>query len=162
MAENTYHKTRTEIPTAPAGCPIDHSFSPFTDAYVADPYAELEKRRNGDAVFYAEDLGCVAVTKMEDVAEVFKNHKIFTSENVQDPIQPLTKEAAEILSADDFNPIPVMSNCQEPDHKRIRKYTQAGFSGRRIKLLEPYIRRRCETLLDNMVKKARPPSLLET
>ena len=77
---------------------------------------------------------------MEDVAEGFKNHKIFTSENVQDPIQPLTEEAAEILSADDFNPIPVMSNCQEPDHKRIRKYTQAGFSGRRIKLLEPYIR----------------------
>ena len=160
MAENTYHKTRTEIPTAPAGCPIDHSFSPFTDAYVADPYAELEKRRNGDAVFYAEDLGCVAVTKMEDVAEVFKNHKIFTSENVQDPIQPLTEEAAEILSADDFNPIPVMSNCQEPDHKRIRKYTQAGFSGRRIKMLEPYIRKRCETLLDSMVKKGSPAEFI--
>ena len=90
MAENTYHKTREEIPTAPAGCPVDHSFSPFTASYVSDPYAELEKRRNGDAVFYSEDLGCVAVTKMEDVAEVFKNHKIFTSENVQDPIQPLT------------------------------------------------------------------------
>ena len=123
MTENSYHKTHTEIPTALEGCPVDHDFSPFTDSYVANPCTELEKRRDNDAVFFAEDLGCVVVTKMEDVAEVFKNYHIFTSENVQDPIQPLTAEAMEILSTDEFNPIPVRSNCQEPNHKRIRKYT---------------------------------------
>ena len=160
MAENSYHKTRSETPTAPAGCPVDHVFSPFTDSYVVDPYAELEKRRNGDAVFYAEDLGCVAVTKMEDVAHVFKNHHIFTSENVQDPIHPVCAGASEILGGGDFNPIPVMSNCQEPDHKRIRKYTQAGFSGRRIKVLEPYIRERCETLVTAMIEKGSPAELV--
>ena len=63
MAGNTYHKTRTEIPNRAGRLSHRSLFSPFADAYVADPYAELEKRRNSDAVFYAEDLGCVAVTK---------------------------------------------------------------------------------------------------
>ncbi len=156
MTDKSYHSVRTDVPTAPPGCPVDHSFSTFNDIYVQDPYAELEKRRNGEPVFYAHDLGCVAVTKMEDVEYVFKNHKIFTSENVQDPITPVCDEASAILSGGDFNPIPVMSNCQEPDHRRIRKYTQAAFSGRRIGVLEPYIRQRCETLIDAMIEKGSP------
>jgi cytochrome P450 len=162
LPDNSYHKVRTEVPTAPPGCPVDHSFSTFSDSYVSNPYVELEKRRHGEPVFYAEDLGCVAVTKMKDVAFVLKNHHIFSSENVQDPIHPVCKEASDILNDGNFNPIPVMSNCQEPDHKRIRKYTQAGFSGRRIRTLEPYIRERCEALIDAMIAGGSPAELVSS
>jgi cytochrome P450 len=49
-----------------------------------------------------------------------------------------------------------MSNRQRPDHTRIRKYTQAGFSGRRMRVLEPVIRERAENLIDNLLA-AGPP-----
>jgi cytochrome P450 len=156
MVDKSYHKVKTEIVPAPSGCPVDHSFSPFSQIYLADPYAELEKRRKGQPVFYAEDLGCLALTRMEDVSEVFKNPTLFSSENVQDPISPVCDEAIQVLSTEGFDPIPVMSNSQRPDHTRVRKYTQAGFSGRRMRILEPYIRERCETLVDAMLATGSP------
>ena len=154
MSDAAYHKNRPETVPAPAGCPVDHAFSPFSKAYQADPYEELEKRRNNSPVFYAEDLGCLVLTRMEDVAEVFKNPTLFSSENVQDPVFQICDAAFKILEAEDFDPVPVMSNCQRPDHTRIHKHTLAGFSGRRMRVLEPYIRQRCETLVGAMLGSA--------
>lgn len=150
MADSAYHKFRTGRAAAPKGCPIDHAFSPFSETYVKNPYAVLEKLRGQSAVFYAEELGYLVLTRMEDVAEVFRNPDLFASENVQDPVLPICDAAAEVLAATDYNPIAVLSNRARPDHTRIRKHAQAGFSSRRMKILEPFIRRRCEALVDGM------------
>ena len=141
MTDTAYHKIRTERAPAPSGCPVDHSFSPFAPEYVADPYAELAKRREYSPIFYSEELGYLVVTRMNDVAAVFTNPDIYSSQNVQDPVLPICDAAAAVLSAADYNPIAVMSNRARPDHTRIRKYTQAGFSGRRIRALSPYCSR---------------------
>jgi cytochrome P450 len=162
MADPAYHKIRTEKLPPPSGCPIDHSFSPFAPDYLADPYVELEKRRKNEPVFYAEDLGCLALTRMEDVSEVFKNPTLFSSENVQDPIVPICDEALDVLATEGFNPISVMSNCQRPNHTRIRKFTQAGFSGRRIRILEPYIKQRSEMLIDAMIERGSPAEFVKS
>lgn len=151
MSDLAYHKVDSERVPAPEGCPVDHEFSPYTDRYVANPYAWLAKKREDEPVFYSEELGYVVVTRMEDVNEVFMNPDVFSSANVQDPVFPICKEAADILSAEDYNPVAVMSNRQPPDHMRIRKYTQAGFSPRRMQVLEPVIRKRAEALIDNML-----------
>lgn len=151
MSDAAYHKIRTERAPAPSGCPVNHSFSPFTPEYMADPYAELGRLRNETPVFYSEELGYLVLTRMEDVSEVFRNPDIFSAENVQDPVLPICEAAATTLSAEDYNPIAVMSNRARPDHTRIRKYTLAGFSGRRMRILEPFIRRRCEDLVDAML-----------
>ena len=145
-----YHNLETEIPPPPSGCPIDHDFSPFSTAYLADPYAELALRREDTPVFYSEQLDMVVVTRMEEMNKVFLDNETFSSENVQDPVFPLAPDTVEILSAPDFNPVAVMSNRQEPDHSRIRQYTKLGFSNRRMKVLEPYIRRRSHELIDAM------------
>ena len=155
MAE-AYHKLRTERVPKPEGCPVDHAFSPFKAEYVADPYAELARRRGDSPVFYSEELGYLVVTRMKDVAAVFTNPDVFSSENVQDPVLPICDAAAEVLSAADYDPIAVMSNRARPDHTRIRKYTQAGFSGRRIRGLAPYVRERCEALVDGMLDAGTP------
>ena len=157
MSDLAYHKVRGDKPVAPSGCPIDHEFSPYSQRYVADPYAWLNDKRESEPVFYSEQLGYVVVTRMEDVQAVFMNHEVYSSENVQDPVFPVCEEAVKILSADDYNPIAVMSNRQQPDHTRIRKHTQAGFSGRRMRLLEPIIRARAEELVDAM-KSGGPPA----
>jgi len=93
---------------------------------------------------------------MEDVQEIFKDHEQFSSENVQDPVFPVCAEAAAVLGVADFNPVAVMSNRQQPDHTRIKKFTSAAFSGRRMKLLEPYIKRRSQELIDTMLHNGGP------
>ena len=127
------------------------SWSPLSDDYLADPYPIAAALRDEHPVFYAEQLGHVVVTKMEDIEHVFMNPDVFASANVQDPIFPLAPEAGAVLSADDFDPIAVMSNRPEPDHARIRVFTRQGFSNRRLKALEDYMRDRATALLDDMI-----------
>ena len=153
MADSNYYKSRTGPGTVPEGCPVDHSFSTFDENYRKNPYAELKKRRDTTPVFYSEELGYLVLTKMEDVAEVFRKSDIFSAENVQHPITPVCEAAKNILAAEDFDLRPVLSNGTPPDHTRVRKYAQAGFSGRRIKTLEPFVRKRCETLVEAMIAK---------
>ena len=84
------------------------------------------------------------------------NPDVFASTNVQDPIYPLAPEAAAVLGAPDFDPIAVMSNRPEPDHGRIRVFTRRGFSNRRLKTLEDYMRTRAAELLDEMISTGSP------
>ena len=136
MPTTSYHSLERPLPARPTGCPMDATFSTFSDAYVADPYAELNPRREETPVFYSEQLDMMVVTRMEDLLTVFRDPATFSSENVQDPVFPLAAETVEILSAPDFDPVAVMSNRQEPDHARIRRHTTPGFSNRRMKVLE--------------------------
>ncbi|WP_419839710.1 cytochrome P450 [Candidatus Poriferisodalis sp.] len=157
MSENTYHQQPAEIPQAPAGCPVHRTWSPLDDGYLADPYPIASDLMSAHPVFYAPEVGCVVVTEMADIEAVFSDHETFASTNVQDPVYPLSPEATAILSAEDFDPVAVMSNRPEPDHGRIRRHTRRGFSNRRIRSLEPYIRRRSHELIDDMIA-AGPPT----
>ena len=156
MSANTYHHAPEDIAAAPSGCPVDHGWSPLSADYLADPYPIAAHLRDEHPVFYADSLGHVVVTRMEDIETVFTHPDIYASTNVQDPIFPLAPEAAEILSTDDFDPIAVMSNRPEPDHARIRVYTRGGFGNRRLKSLEDYMRSRATVLLDKMIEQGSP------
>jgi cytochrome P450 len=157
MTETAYHQIRSGPSAAPTGCPVDHGFTPLAAEYVADPYPIASAIRETAPVVYAEPLGFVMVSRMDLVTEVFMNPDVYSSENVQDPVFPISAEAAAVLSAPDFDPVAVMSNRQEPDHGRIRNYTKLLFSNRRIQTLEPYIRRRANELVDDMLA-AGPPA----
>jgi cytochrome P450 len=153
---DAYHKIPTEPPAPPTGCPVDHNFTPFDEDYLRNPYPQLERLAAEQPLFYSEQLKSLVVTRTDQVLEVFKNPDIYSSENVQDPIFPVCDRAAEILAAEDFDPVAVMSNRQQPDHTRIRKYTRDGFSARRMKILEPYIRNYSHELIDRMLEKGGP------
>ncbi|MGI9644877.1 MAG: cytochrome P450 [Ilumatobacteraceae bacterium] len=155
-AARTYHQAPDQLTAAPPGCPLHQTFSPLNEDYLEDPYPIANALRDDLSVFYAEPLGHVVVTKMEDIEHVFMNPDVFASTNVQDPIYPLAPEAAEVLSAPDFNPVAVMSNRSEPDHGRIRVYTRQGFGNRRLKTLEDYMRSRASHLLDGMLAGGSP------
>jgi len=156
MSSNTYHQAPDAVAAAPPGCPMHASWSPLDDDYLADPYPIAGALSDEHPVFYAEQLGHVVVTKMEDIEEVFMNPDVFASTNVQDPIFPLAPEAAAVLGAPDFDPQAVMSNRPEPDHARIRVYTRQGFGNRRLKSLEDYMRSRVTALLDDMIDNQSP------
>ncbi len=155
-----YHHIRTVAERPPTGCPVDHGFTPLMEEYLDDPYPIANELREERPIVYAEPLGFVVVTRMADVQEVFLNPEVYSVANVQDPVFPICDEAAAVLSSEDFNPVAVMSNRPEPDHGRIRQFTKKGFSNRRTKTLEPYIRRRCAELLDEMVAGGSPADFI--
>ena len=155
-SDDAYHKMTAPPAAQPSGCPVDARFTPFDGDYLRDPYPQLERLREATPIFYSEQLGYLVVTGMRDVVEVLKNHEVFSSENVQDPIFPLCDAAREVLSASDYNPQAVMSNCQPPDHSRIRRFTRDGFNARRMKRLQPYIRATTQTLIDDMLAGPNP------
>jgi len=161
MAGDKYHQERLETPPPPAGCPMHSSWSPLNDDYLADPYRIAGELRDQHPVFYSEELGYLVVTEMADIERIFTDHETFASVNVQDPVFPLADEAKQVLDADDYNPVAVMSNRPEPEHGRIRRYTRQGFSNRRIKTLEPFIRRRGHELIDAMLAGEPPTEFVE-
>lgn len=146
-----YHSAPESILAAPPGCPVHTSWSPLGADYLNDPYPIAAKLRDDHPVFYAEEVGYVVVTRMEDIEHVFTNPDIYQSTNVQDPLYPLAPEAREVLASPDFDPVAVMSNRPEPDHARIRVFTRKGFSNRRLKTLEEYMRERAVDLIDKML-----------
>ena len=156
MSSNTYHQAPDSVREAPPGCPLHSGWSPLDHDYLADPYPIATALRDEHPIFYAPELGHVVVTTMADIETVFMNPDVFASTNVQDPIFPLAPDAAAVLTADDFDPVAVMSNRPEPDHARIRVYTRQGFSHRRLSALEDYMRERATALLDRMIDQGSP------
>jgi len=152
MTDNKYHQERLETPPPPSGCPMHASWSPLNGDYLAEPYRIAAELRATHPVFYAEELGYVVVTEMAEIERIFNDHETFASVNVQDPVFPLSAAAQQVLTAPDFDPVAVMSNRPEPDHGKIRVHTRQGFSNKRIKTLEPYIRRRTNELIDAMIE----------
>lgn len=159
--DGAYHNITIAPRVKPSGCPINHEFTTFNDDYLANPYAQLKTLREENPIFYSEKLGFLVITRMEDVVDVFRDHDTYSSINVQDPVFPICKRAAAVLATEDFNPVAVMSNRQQPDHTRIRKYTRGGFSGRRMNQLEPYIRKRCDELIDAMIEQGGPTDFVK-
>lgn len=152
----SYHQAPVAEAEAPTGCPVHGSWSPLSDDYLADPYPIAAQLREDHPVFFAKEIGHVVVTKMEDIEAVFTDPDTYASTNVQDMLVPLAPEAAEVLSAGDFTPEAVMSNRPEPAHGRIRQYTRKGFSVRRLRALEDYMRSRATELIDEMIAEGSP------
>jgi len=161
MAERGYHQERADVPPPPSGCPVHASWSPLDDDYQADPYPIAGRLRDDHPVFYAESIDALVVTRMADIEAVFTDHETFASTNVQDPVFPLADAAQEVLAAPDFDPVAVMSNRPEPDHGRIRVHTRQGFSNRRLRTLEPFIRNRTHELLDAIEASGSPAEYVE-
>ena len=159
---DAYHKISVPPATQPSGCPFNADFTPFDDDYLLNPYPQLDKLSEETPIFYSEQLGYLVVTGMDNVVEVLKNHEVFSSANVQDPVFPVCDEAQAVMSAPDYNPQAVMSNCQQPDHTRIRKFTRDGFNARRMKILEPYIQNTTQTLIDEMLAKGSPAEFVSS
>ena len=161
MAGGNYHAAPESVAAAPTGCPVEHHWSPLNDDYLTDPYPIAAELSEAHPVFYAEQLGYVVVTRMEDIEYVFTHPDVFASNNVQDPVFPLAPEASAILAADDFDPVAVMSNRQQPDHGRIRMFTRQGFGNRRLKSLEDYMRFRASDLIDQMIAEGSPAEYVQ-
>ena len=114
MSTDSYHTAPERLAPPPPGCPVHESWSPLSEEYLADPYPIAARLREDHPVFYAAEMGHVVVTRMADIEAVFMDPDTYASSNVQDPIFPLAPEAADVLSAADYDPQAVMSTRMRP------------------------------------------------
>jgi cytochrome P450 len=136
---------------APAvhGCPVDESFDPLSQDFLADPYAVLAALpREEQPVFFAPSIGYYVLTRYADIEQVFSDPATYSAAVAQAPLVPLVPEAQQILLAGGHKPQPSMVSLDEPEHARLRKPTARAFSMKRVTALVPVIEATTARLLD--------------
>ena len=128
-------------------CPI--AFDPFESPYLDDPYAIFPALLAEEGPRYWPDGDMWLVARHDHVDAVFRDAETYSASIAQDPIHPVHPDAREIL-AGGFRPIKTMSNLDGPEHTRIRRHNQVGFSPRRLRAMEPIIRATAVELIDAM------------
>ena len=129
----------TQAPAA-HGCPVDESFDPLSQDFLADPYAALAALpREEQPIFFAPSIGYYVLTRYADIEQVFQDPVTYSAAVAQAPLVPLVPEAQQILLAGGHKPQPSMVSLDEPEHARLRKPTARAFSMKRVTALVPVI-----------------------
>ena len=124
---------------AAASCPF--SAGMFDPLDLSDPFPILAQAQADAPIFFDEHIGYWVVTRYEDVKQIFRDHDTFTAQNTITPITPFTDAMRAKLVDGGYTPQPVLSNNVPPGHTRIRTVVNKLFTPRRVKQLEPDIRR---------------------
>lgn len=134
--------------------PVAARFDPFDADYLADPYPTLAAVREQAPVFHSAELDMWVVTRSRDIEAIFADPAAFSAAITQDPLFPLAPEARAELGPD--FPLPkTMSNCDPPEHARIRRFNLRAFSARRVKLLESRVCTAAKQMIHIMLERDR-------
>ena len=157
MTQDFYTKPTVEN-NIPIGCPVTalgESFNPFTDPYLSDPYSFLAHARENEPVFFSPEINHFVVTRYEHVRDMLVNTDDYSSRMAQSPIKPWPKEAVEMFAAEGFQLVPTLSNNDPPNHLQVRKFLKNAFTPRRVKWIEPHVRRLVNEAIDKFIDKGK-------
>ena len=130
-------------------------FDPFVEPYLSDPHPFWLRAREQEPVFYSPQIDYWVSTRYEDIKAIFSDPQTFSAGNAQTPIRPLAQQVTKMLRDSGLKTKPVMSNCDPPEHTRIRKHTWAAFTPKRVAQLEPQIRALVTQFIDRIEKQKR-------
>lgn len=114
-------------------------FNPLAPEVVADPYPYYAELRNKAPVIWLESFQCWALSRYTDVDFALRNPDIFSS----------SVFTAEALG--DLNPVPEVPwilDMNPPEHTRLRKLANKGFTPRLIRALEPRVQAITQELIE--------------
>lgn len=157
MTQDFYTKP-TVVNDVPFGCPVTalgESFNPFTDPFLSNPYAFLAQARRDEPVFFSPEINHFVVTRYAHVRDMLVNTEDYSSRMAQSPIQPWPKEAAEMFAAEGFQLVPTLSNNDPPNHPQVRRFLKDAFTPRRVKWIEPHVRRLVNESIDKFIDKGK-------
>ncbi len=113
-------------------------FNPLSPEVTANPYLYYAELRNKAPVIWLEPFQSWALSRYADVDFALRNPQIFSS----------SVFTAEALG--DLNPVPEVPwilDMNPPDHTRLRKLANKGFTPRLIRTLEPRVQAIIQELL---------------
>jgi cytochrome P450 len=107
-------------------------YSPYDYAVHEDPYPLYARLREEAPLYHNAELGFWAISRHADVAAAFRDHERFSNANgvSLDPSAwgPQARQSMSFLALD------------PPDHTRMRTLVSKGFTPRRVRDLEGWIR----------------------
>ena len=120
--------------------------------YIENPYKTYNLMRSHKPILFSQTTRLHWVTKMEFAQEMLRD-KRFSVDDRKYPIaekrrKEFKKAGREIMLEQFENPS--MLKLDPPDHSRIRKLVQYGFTNRYITSLEPQIKKIVEDCLDKV------------
>lgn len=140
----------TEASRDETRCPVMAGYDPFSPKELRDPLPSFARARREEPVFYSEVTGHWTVTRREDILAVIKDTERFSSSHAL----PLPETPLEVRDRLPFYPSSRSVLFKDnPEHGPMRKQIQAPFTPRRLRRLEPFIRTRCEELLDRSERR---------
>lgn len=157
MVENVYTQ-RVAADRPDVACPITalgEAFNPFADPYISDPYAFYARARAEEPVFYSPGIDHWVVSRYEHVKAMLHDTECYSSRNAQTPIKPWPEEAVALLTAQKFRLMPNLSNNDPPSHTQVRRFLNDAFTPKRIKWLEPHVRRIVNEAIDDFIGQER-------
>ncbi len=146
--ESTMLNATVQCPAGSVGADYD----PFG---AAATYQVLRRARAEEPVFYSPQINYWVVTRREDILKIFRNPDVFSAQITLSPVTPFTDEVGEIFREGGFAAQPVQSNCDRPDHTRIREISSEILNAPRYHALEPEIRRIASEFLSRLDGKHR-------
>jgi cytochrome P450 len=132
-------------------CPLVHGrpFDPLDREQGGNPYPWLHAAQAEAPVFYMPELDLWCVTRYDDVLDVLRDTKTFSSRNVI----RITQLAPEVADAfpDGYPNNKGLACLDPPEHDRLRKFAQKTFTPRMIAERATEVRDLCDVLVDAFV-----------
>jgi cytochrome P450 len=123
-------------------------FDPLSPEQREDPFPTYALARREQPVFYAPAYDLWVVTRYEDVLEVLKDHRTYSSAGaLKSSPDPFPPEVQEVL-AEGWPDMPYIIEIDPPLHDRIRGLVTKAFTPRRIAELEPRVVEIVSDLID--------------
>ncbi|WP_164012044.1 cytochrome P450 [Pyxidicoccus trucidator] len=134
--------------TASARCPhLGAQYNPFAGPHVDNPHAFFERLRKEEPVTFSPMLGMWLVSRHEDIVAVLKEPARFSNRDMLASGTHLTDEAKAIFSQG-FDTRHVLLGMDPPEHTRLRRLMNRGFTAQRINGMAPLIQQRATELVD--------------
>ena len=147
----------SSLPTHEAhkpGCPLidGRRFDPLDPVVAADPYPWLRAAHHETPVFYMPEHDVWCVTRYDDVLSVLRDTTTYSSRKVIQFAQ-LAPEFEQAFA--DGPPDRVLVSTDPPEHTRLRKLAQKGFTPKLIASREDEVRALANALIDKFVDRRR-------
>ncbi len=133
-----------------ARCPVFHDFDPLEHTeQLADPGLALKGARREEPVFFMEKYGLWVMTRYEDIREAFRDSETYSNAStIRVPDVP--EEFRDRLA---YFPVKQAQPAalDAPEHTRIRKVAQQGFTQTAVRAAEPDMHAFAERAIDGFV-----------
>jgi cholest-4-en-3-one 26-monooxygenase len=106
--------------------------------YAGDPFPAFAWMRRYSPAYFDERNGVWGITRHRDVKDISKDPQTFSSAG---GIRP------------NFPALPMMIDMDPPEHQRRRRLVSEGFTPRRVREGEGWIRGICDAILDEVCEK---------
>lgn len=131
-------------------------FNPLDPAFRVNPYP-VYRRLLQEAPVFQTPFGVPAFSRYEDCITILKDHKHFSSDDRKSPFYGVQQEAfatnlGEYADEIDENERPFLF-LDAPDHTRLRRLVNLGFTPRAVEALRPRIQQIVDELLDAAAAK---------